>query len=130
MKNSGSLWFRPGLGGAVLIVGLAFILLVVNLASHAINPASKSPVTTSVDAVRAVSPSEAEVTATVVSRSSVSAQVSCLVGIEMPSTPLAYPIRVTENLKPYESKTLVVQRMLLKPYAEQVTRSDVAFVCT
>jgi hypothetical protein len=130
MKNSGSLWFRLGLGGAVLIVGLAFILLVVNLASHAINPASKSPVTTSVDAVRAVSPSEAEVTATVVSRSSVSAQVSCLVGIEMPSTPLAYPIRVTENLKPYESKTLVVQRMLLKPYAEQVTRSDVAFVCT
>jgi hypothetical protein len=114
---------------AVLVaVGVGF--LVYNVANHALHQTPKTVVTTNVVAVKALSPAEAQVTATVRSDASVASSVSCLIGIEMPSTPLAYPSRVSVELQPGEAKTITVTRSLLHPYAAQVQVQDVALVCT
>jgi hypothetical protein len=115
---------------AALAVLAALGFLISNLVVHSLHQAQKVPVTTSVISVKALSPTESEITASVSSSSSQAGQVSCLVGVEMPSTPLAFPIRVTEQLTAHQTKTITVTRVLLKPYAAQVTTRDVAFTCT
>lgn len=112
----------------VVAIGLGF--LIYNLANHALHQTSKTIVTTDVVGVRALSPTEAQVTATVRSDAAISSSVSCLIGIELPSTPLAYPSRVAVELQPGETKTVEVTRTLLHPYAAQVRVQDVALVCT
>ena len=114
-----------------MIVAVALGFLVVNVASHALNQTKKTPVDASVLAVRPLAPSTSEITFAVTSLSSTSSKVTCLVGIEMPSTPLAYPIKVSESLEPHQTKTVtVVRNKLLRPYADRVTVADVALVCT
>ena len=59
-----------------------------------------------------------------------SATVSCLLGIERPGEPLAFPDRHLLELRPGESVPLVTTRQLLRPAAAQVTVADVALACT
>ncbi len=112
--------------GILVVLGL----LVANLVTHALHHTTATPVTAMVTDVQALSPSSVRVTATVRSRASIPAQVSCLVGIERPGMPLAFPTRITEQLAPGQTKTVVVTRSLIKPAAAQVRLSDVAFTCT
>ena len=114
--------------GLVLVVALSFAIY--NIVSHASHKISVTPVAVSVDHVIVDSPSQVTVVATVQSEATITAEVSCLVGVEMPATPLAYPIHVTETLAPGEQRTISVTRNLIKPLGAQVQTSDVAFTCT
>lgn len=125
---SNLLRYYAAIFAAVVIVGLG--LLVYNVANHALHQTPKTAVTTNVVGVNALSPTESQVTATVHSEATTTSSVSCLIGIEMPSTPLAYPSRVSIELQPGETKTITVTRTLLHPYAAQVQVQDVALVCT
>jgi hypothetical protein len=114
--------------GLVVVVGLS--LLVWNIISHATHRTSVTPVATVVRSVSAVDDSHVMVVAEVTSRATTAATVNCLVGIERPATPLAYPVRVTRTLAPGQSATITIERSLLKPQAKFVTTADVAFTCT
>ena len=130
MTNEQKPTFKIAVGAVVVAIVVAFGFLVVNLVSHALNHTTVTPVSTSVISVAPHGVSEVTVTASVTSRSNIPATVSCLVGIERPAQPLAFPIRRTVSLQPGQTITLVVSRQLIKPEAQHVTTTDVAFVCT
>jgi len=114
--------------GSVVLVILG--LLIANVVSHAVNRTSVTAVSTRVLAVRPLGNDRVTVTTSVTSHAGAAAQVSCLLGIERPGQPLAYPIRVNEELAPGQHRRIVVTRSLLHPLATSVRLSDVAFVCT
>jgi len=117
-----------GLAATLVVLGLGF--LITNLILHATSQSSTTPVSTQVLAVRTLSPSQVEVTVTVRSHATTTSHVNCLLGIELPSIPLAYPNRVTLDLAPGQLQQITEIRSLLKPDAAQVTTTDVAFACT
>ena len=122
--------FSVALGavGVVIVVGIGFLIF--NIVSHATHKVSTTPVTTTVVSVTPVGDHQVTIVATVTSKSSIDSSVNCLVGVERPATPLAYPIRVTEVLHPGQVKTITVTRTLIKPQAAFVRTSDIAFTCT
>ena len=123
-------WRKGLLIGLGVAVGIAFILIATNIIYHATHQVSKTPVATRVLGVHANSASQVTMTLSVTSLSASSSSVSCLVGVELPSTPLAYPTRVTVSLQPYQTSRFAVTRSLLRPQANGVTAQDVAFACT
>ena len=121
-------WIALSGFGVLVLIGLG--LLIWNLVNHATHPVSVTPVTTKVVSVAPQGDSAVTITATVTSRGDAAATVTCLVGVERPSTPLAYPTKVTRTLAPGETATLTVTRQLIKPEAQYVATKDVAFTCT
>ena len=111
-----------------IVIGIG--LLIFNIVDHATNHATKTAVRVEVTNVAFSTSDQVTITAMVTSLSSIPATVSCLVGVVLPSEPLAYPIRITEQLRPGQSVTVVVPRQLLKPAASQVKIQDIAFKCT
>jgi hypothetical protein len=122
--------FWIALGGMAILVLAGISFLVFNIIDHAEHHTTVTPVATSVTSVFAVGDGEVAIEATVTSQAAIAAQVSCLLGVELPAEPLAYPIRVTEQLDPGQTKTIRVTRSLLKPAAHEVELQDVAFTCT
>lgn len=121
---------KIALFGLLGVVILVIVLLASNILRHALNPASTTKVSVAVTGVRVVDPSHVEVTATVTSEADQAATVACLVGIERPAQPLAFPSRLPVDLEAGQTKEVRVERALIKPLAEEVTLSDVAFTCT
>ncbi|MEI8050363.1 MAG: hypothetical protein WCI12_02885 [Actinomycetes bacterium] len=130
MTNSPNRLFKIIAGLVVVVVVTGFSFLVVNLVTHAIHRAGATPVTTKVVGVRATGPSSVLISAEVTSRSASTATVACLVGVERPSTPLAFPIRREITLKAGETQSIVLTRQLIRPEATAVTLADVAIACT
>lgn len=121
---------RLVLTGALLAVLIIVGLLLANIVRHALHHATTTAVTAQVISVRPVSASEVEIHAEVTSQATQTAEIACLVGVELPATPLAFPTRSTVTLRAGESSTLIVRRHLLKPEATRVTSADIAFTCT
>lgn len=121
-------WIALSGFGLLILVGLG--LLIWNLVNHATHPVTVTPVTTKVISVAAHGASEVTITASITSHGVAPATITCLVGVERPSTPLAYPIRVSQQLAPGETRSIVVHRQLIKPEAPFVATKDVAFTCT
>ena len=130
MNEPSSRPFYLALGGLGLLVAIAIGFAIFNIVDHATHKTTVTPVTTKVISVTPSGTSEVTIVAQVTSASATPAQVSCLVGVERPAMPLAYPIRVTESLNPGQTKTVTVSRQLIKPKAQEVQLSDVAFTCT
>jgi hypothetical protein len=91
---------------------------------------SVTPVSANIVSVTPQGDAAVTIVATVTSRGTSEATVTCLVGVERPSTPLAYPTKVTRQLAPGETATITVTRQLIKPQARFVATKDVAFTCT
>jgi len=122
--------FYLALGAVALVIAFGIGFLIFNIVSHATNKVTTTPVSTSVVSVTPKGESEVTIVATVTSRSTSTSSVNCLIGVERPATPLAFPIRITEHLAAGESKTITVSRSLIKPQANFVTTTDIAFTCT
>jgi hypothetical protein len=123
--------FYFALGGMALLVLAGIGFLIFNIIDHATHHESTSPVTVDVTSVVASQSNQVSVTATVSSAASSTVTVSCLVGIELPGEPLAYPTTpIIETIQPNGSVTVVVPKRLLKPVAQQVRVHDVAFTCS
>jgi hypothetical protein len=121
---------RAALGGVVVAVVLVIGLLLANIIGHALHKTTTTYVTTEVLSVVPLSDSQVAIHVAVTSDAAVDAQVSCLVGVERPAMPLAYPTRTAVHLTPGQRVTFVVDRHLLKPVAAEVDVADVAFTCT
>ena len=130
MASSDTKFQRLAFAGALLAVALIIGLLLTNIIRHALHHTSTTAVSTHVLSVRPLSASEVEIHARVTSLATERAQISCLVGVERPATPLAFPTRTTVTLGAGDSVELTVRRHLIKPDAAQVRVSDVAFTCT
>ena len=130
MANSPTRTFKVISGLVVIVIVAGFSFLIANLVTHAIHKTGATPVTTKVVGVRATGPSSVLIAATVTSRSTSTSTVACLVGVERPSTPLAFPIRREITLKAGETQSIVLTRQLLRPEATAVTTADVAIACT
>ena len=122
--------FWIALSGFGVLVLIALGLLIWNLVNHATHPVSVTPVTTNVVSVTPEGDAAVTIVATVTSRGAAEAKVTCLVGVERPSTPLAYPTKVTRQLAPGETTTITVTRQLIKPEARYVATKDIAFTCS
>ena len=130
MNEPSSRPFNIALIGLGALLGLALILAIGNIVSHATHKTSTTPVTSTVTSVTATSPSSITFTATIRSGVGHTATVSCVNAIVLPATPLAYQQVLTEILGPFEQRTLTVSRTLLKPKAAEVGTQSVAFKCT
>jgi hypothetical protein len=122
--------FFFALAGLGLLVAIGIGFSIFNIVDHATHKTSVTPVITKVISVTPSGASEVTIVAQVTSAAPNVAQVSCLVGVELPATPLAFPIRVNEQLAPGQTQTITVTRQLIKPKAQEVQLQDVAFTCT
>jgi len=122
--------FWIALVGVGLVIVIAICFEIFNIVDHATHHTTTSTVHANVASVRAIGDDKVVISASLTSLESTTVQVSCLVGIDAPSEPLALPISVTEQLNPGQTKDLEITRTLLKPAAKAVVLSDVAFTCT
>jgi len=114
--------------GLVILLGISFEIY--NIIEHATHHTTTTEVHANVSSVRALGDDKVVISATIQSLETAPVQVACLVGIVEPGEPLAYPIRVTEQLSPGETKSVEITRTLLKPLARGVALNNVAFTCT
>jgi hypothetical protein len=121
---------RIALMAIAAVVVVIMVLLASNIIWHALHRTTSTAVKVTVEEVTAIDASTVEIRAILRSETPGTSDVSCLVGVERPATPLAFPIRVSERLDTGVAKQIIVRRSLIKPLASQVTTSDVALTCT
>jgi hypothetical protein len=122
--------FWIALAGVGLVIVIAIGFEIFNLVDHATHHEPTFSVHANVASVRAIGDDKVVISASLTSLESKTSQVTCLVGIDAPGEPLAYPTQVTEQLGPGQTKDIEITRSLLKPAARAVVLSDVAFTCT